>query len=54
LELDQASQLVAVGQALSQGNFCGVLTLEMYKYDSLRRSCDVLAELWQPFARSTD
>lgn len=52
LELDQASHLVEVGQALAQGNFCGVLTLEVYKYDYLRRSCEVLAELWQPYARN--
>ena len=54
LELDQATHLVEVGQALSRGNFRGVLTLEVYKYEYLRRSCEVLAELWQPFARSID
>ncbi|MEW6502085.1 MAG: cobamide remodeling phosphodiesterase CbiR [Thermodesulfobacteriota bacterium] len=54
LGLDQANHLVAVGQSLAAGGFRGVLTLEMYKFDSLRRSCEVLAELWQPFARSVD
>jgi sugar phosphate isomerase/epimerase len=54
LELDQASHLAAVGQVLSRGEFRGVLTLEMYKYEYLRRSCEVLAELWQPYARSTN
>lgn len=54
LGLDQANHLVAVGQSLAAGGFSGVLTLEMYKFDSLRRSCDLLAELWQPFARSID
>lgn len=53
LGLDQATHLVEVGQALSRGNFRGVLTLEIYKYEYLHRSCDLLAELWQPFARST-
>jgi sugar phosphate isomerase/epimerase len=54
LSFDQTSRLVEAGLALAQGNFCGVLTLEMYKYDYLRRSCEVLAELWQPFTRSSD
>ncbi len=52
LGFDQASHLVEVGQVLSRGNFRGVLTLEVYKYDYLRRSCEILAELWQPFTRS--
>ncbi|MEW6595463.1 MAG: cobamide remodeling phosphodiesterase CbiR [Thermodesulfobacteriota bacterium] len=54
LSFDQASRLVEAGLALAQGNFCGVLTLEVYRYEYLRRSCEVLAELWQSFTRSSD
>jgi len=53
LGFDQVDHLVAVGQSLAAGGFTGVLTLEVYKYEYLRRSCEVLAELWQPFTRST-
>ena len=53
LDHDQAGPLVELGQALLLGGFKGVVTLEVYQYEYLRRSCAALAELWRPFARSS-
>lgn len=53
LDLDQAGSLVELGRALLAGRFTGVLTLEVYQYEYLRRSCAVLAELWRPLMKES-
>lgn len=53
LDHDQAGQLVELGHLLWAGGFGGVITLEVYQYEYLRRSCAVLAELWRPFGKES-